>query len=421
MADAYLLENGTDRYLLEDGSGVLLLDVIEPGMLVGADATGTPHSGHLFYAVNSARWWFIYVRPATPTILRSAWSTDLLAWTDDATATLAQSVGKGTDLVAAYRNIAATDVLHVGYSVKLSNTDRRHYHLRATISGSTLTWAADAQISFTATGSYAPDAPDGPSLAYDSADKLWTHSGFAVSSGSGSVAGAWHEQSTNADAGTSWTAGWGTPAQDEAIAASVASRSMLDLGATTMLSLWDDGATDTNLNDVRWSKFSGTWGAPANVFASVISIVKQDWGACLRTTTDVHAVRRTAATTYEHRRFNGTSWSAGASIPTQASKAGAGVFLSSDGTDVWCFVIDSAAGNAIRSCKWSSGTGTWGAWTDVETSSQVRTALSGHRTAVAGGIIGLAWTEVDGASFKVVTKPFTTGLPSLVTPQRLVA
>ena len=26
MADAYLLENGTDRYLVEDGTGVLVLE-----------------------------------------------------------------------------------------------------------------------------------------------------------------------------------------------------------------------------------------------------------------------------------------------------------------------------------------------------------------------------------------------------------
>jgi hypothetical protein len=65
-------------------------------------------------------------------------------------------------------------------------------------------------------------------------------------------------------------------------------------------------------------------------------------------TTDVHAVYRDATGTLKHRRWNGTTWSNGQTIPSQTSLAGGGIALCTDGRSVWLSVIDTDASNTIR-------------------------------------------------------------------------
>ena len=99
------------------------------GPLLGvrsADGTGLSHQEHLFYAVNSARWWLVYPDQIDTMRLRMAWSTDLLTWSDAGSIVLvndlrnvsAQSDGIGTNLAVAYRNISATDVVHIVYKLR---------------------------------------------------------------------------------------------------------------------------------------------------------------------------------------------------------------------------------------------------------------------------------------------------------------
>jgi hypothetical protein len=146
-------------------------------------------------------------------------------------------------------------------------------------------------------------------------------------------------------------------------------------------------------------------GADANDFGAVTV----DAGAV---TTDVHCVLRTGSNTYAHRRNNGTSWSAGQAIPNQNSKAGAGLFMATDGTNAWLFIIDSDAANTVRMCKWTAATPAWDAtWTSIEATTKTRNCISGSRQ-VAGGNIGLLWTETNGGTFDIVGTVYTPPVPS---------
>jgi hypothetical protein len=372
-----------------------------------ATATGRPGSGHLFYASDTAAWWLLWVNAGDDTLLRSAWSTDLLTWTAAETTYLALGLGGGYSLAAAYRSIASTDVVHIGYGVRVSATLHRTYHLRATITAGSITFGASAEIATAATGTDAGTVyTDAIAVGYDSTNKVYRQSSYidaASNTGNPNTA-----ISTNADAGTSWTPGFGASTQYEQVAQLCWSAANFDLGSGAVLALWDNGANTTTHTDLRWSKWTGSWSAAANVFGSSSTQDANDWGAAERTNTDVHVVRRLTSTTYEHRRFNGTAWSAGQAIPSQANKTGAGLFMASDGVDVWLLVVASDAANSVQYVKWSSGSSTWGSWAVHEASTQVRTALSGSET-VAASTIAVCWTETtpDG-TFQIVTKPLVT-------------
>ena len=370
-----------------------------------ADASGRPSANRLFYAVNSARWWILWVAGDDDATLRSAWSTDLLTWTPGDTTGLNIGINSGFTIAAAYRSISATDVVHIGYGRRISATEHRTYHLRATVAAATITFEASAEIASAGTGNDGGVAfTDAIAVTFDSTNKVFQQSSNIGGAG---VAGDPNTAiSSNADAGSSWTAGFGASVQHESVAALNWSAANFDLGAGAVLALWDDGAANTTHNDIRWSKWTGTWSTPAAVFGSTSAQDADNWGAVARTATDIHAVRRLTSTTYEHRRFNGTAWSAGQAITAQANKDTAGTFVTSDGTDVYLAIIDSDAANTVRYTKWSSASSTWGAWTALEASTQVRTALSGARTAGAG-LLGFCWTEAAGAGFQIVTKPLS--------------
>jgi hypothetical protein len=376
-----------------------------------SDATGLPGQGHLFYAEVSARWWALWLDTGTTVTLRSAYSADLATWTEGASTTLTLAPGDGRDLAAAYRQISGADTVHIAYSAVAGTADRRTYHLRAGISGTTISYSASAQVGNSAGASSSDPAlsVDGPVTGYDSANRLWHLSGFMQNTAvqGTRVADANSAYSTSADTGAAWTPGFSAPFYVWSGAAfSVGSRALADLGAGKVLAVYDSGDASTTANDLHWnvSTSGGVWGTDAAVFGTTVANDRRDWGMAERTNTDVHVVRRSGASGYEHRRYNGTSWAAGQAIPAQASKAGGGLFLWSDGTDVWLFAISSAAGEAIRVVQWSSGAGTWGTWSDLVASSATRNALSGYQGGTAPAVI---WTEGAAAPYTIKAASLT--------------
>lgn len=383
-----------------------------------ADATGLSGQRHLIYAVGSARWWILWIDSVNPTLLRSAYSSDLVTWTDSAT--IYQAIGalttagaSGRNLGVAYKQIASTDVLHVAYHVLVASGDHRVMHTRAVITGTTITWAAEAQIS----SSTAPnDLPGASVVELDSTNVVYRSDAYAAD-GAGNYGNAMLKRSTNADAGTSWTAGFGARVQPYLAPAALLNNYLADTGSGTMLWAGPDGAAGDGVSaNLRWTKWNGSnWtagGTPpdsAALYGAAFTadMDDRDLGVVARTTTDVHVVvrRPEAGTALNHWRYNGTTWTQQADLPTQATKTPGGVFVASDGTSVWCFAIASAAGNAIRVSQWTTGGG-WGAWADFETASATRASLSGSRIATtADGNLGVIWTEGTAAPFQIVTKP----------------
>src|SRR6266849_5899270 len=55
--------------------------VVVASSIADSAASGNPNQSHLIYAVNSAQWWLFYVDQNSNTVLRTAYSNDLVTWT----------------------------------------------------------------------------------------------------------------------------------------------------------------------------------------------------------------------------------------------------------------------------------------------------------------------------------------------------
>jgi hypothetical protein len=400
------------------------------GPLLGgptADATGTAHQDRLFYAANGARWWLVWIDQTLTDTLHLSWSTDLVSWTDAGTINLrAQLVSNlsGTqsnnrwarNLGCAYKSIASTDVLYVFTAYGPIATDHQQWVQRITLGAGTFAVTnAEAQIGTTIATSNAFSAM-GVAGAISTDNFAWAIGQYST----GGMGNMGAHRASNADTGSGWTAGFAsTGTIGTAHSQFTKTQAILPVGASAMLGLVDHGLTAGMAETILdWSKgtsaTASTWtagGTPPD-YAAVLTTTGswdvEDWAACRVSDTDVHVVVRDPdnANAFLHKRWNGTTFGAGQSIPTQATKAGAGLFTASDGTDVWLFAVDSDAANTVRYVKWTAATPAWGTWTALEASTQVRTALTGYRLKGADSNFGVMWTEDAGAgAFRIVTKP----------------
>ncbi len=380
-----------------------------------ADSTGLGFQNHLIYATNSAQWWFFYIDSASLNQLKSRYSTDLINWNSGTTLTLVNnSDADNRDFSVAYKNINNTDVIQVGTSYRLANGNVQHYHVRGTISGPTLTWGTESQLSLTNPGSWGSYVvPDGPATIFDSNNYIWDATDFWCENESncaGSNTGnAYIARSTNADAGSSWTAGFNAKTSLTGVNYFIHSRFLASLGSGNLIHLFDNGQSSSTFTNIVSYKYTGSWTTPGNILFGDLSVAQDthDWSAVARTATDVHVVVRTGANTFSHRRYNGSSWSDGASIPAQNTKAGAGLFMATDGTDVWLFAIDSDSANTVRYSRWSSGSNTWSTWSALESSTQTRIALSGN-SQVTNNTIAVMWSQTNGSNYDIVSKALST-------------
>ena len=366
--------------------------IVSAGTVV--TATGQAMQNHLIYAVNSARWWLFFIDSGSTTSLQTRYSSDLITWSAGASKTLNQAHNsEARNFAVAYKNISSNDVIHIHLTYDPTSSSHYNYHMRATISGTTITFEAENAIE--ANDTTTSVTVQGPNLAYNSANRV--HAGDMMV-GNGDP----HEyRSTNVDNGSSWTSGFDAYNNLDSVLQFTGNRAFFDLGSTNMLHVWDNAAQNPNFTNVRWSKYTGTWSAAASIRGSDLgtSQQKNDFGSVARTTSDIHCVMRTASNTYEHFTFNGTSWSTGQSITNQTSKAGAGLFMTTDGTNVWLFIIDSDSPNTVRYCSWN---GTWSSWTALESTTQTRSYVSGYQSAV-NGTIAVIYNQVNGSNFDIYT------------------
>jgi hypothetical protein len=402
-----------------------------------ADATGTAHQDRLFYAANGARWWLVWIDRDLNDTLQLSWSTDLVSWTDAGTiqlrATLASNLS-GTqsnnrwarNLGCAYKNIASTDVLYVFTAYAPILTDHSTWVQRITLGAGTFAVThPEAQIGTTIAGSGALSAM-GVAGTISTDNRAWAIGGYETA-GLGNFR---VQQATNADTGAAWTSGWNLSGQISAHTQWSKSQAIFGVGATKLLGLMDKGIVTAVADTVlQWSASptgggvsnwtgGGTPPDAADFTTTTAAFDLQDWAACRVSDTDVHVVVRDPdnANAFLHKRWNGTTFGAGQSIPTQATKAGAGLFAASDGTDVWLFAVDSDAANTVRYVKWTAATPAWGTWTALESSTQTRTALTGYRAKGADSNFGVMWTEDAGAgAFRIVTKPLAIAAGAIIT------
>jgi hypothetical protein len=348
-----------------------------------SDQTGFSYQGHLVYLINAAKWlvsWQDNASDTTWKLLTNAnndftggsWSvptgspfTFTNPWTDNGTNK------SGANHSLAYKNISSNDVLHMDRFFK-AGSSFTHSHLRAHFSGTTVT--VDSQNDFGDGIGSVNTSNGGPPWAVGG--NFTTGNRPVVVFESGSAGGPEAQTSANSDSGTSWTddIGGGTNVPSASEIADACGACVFPLASNGALVLAGDGSASapTTMQNVSSAKFTNGvgWGSAVSVGFTALGagVSANNFGGIGVTTSDIHCVLRTGSNTYSHRRYNGTSWSAAQSIPNQNSKAGAGLFMATDGTDVWLFIIDSDAANTVRYIKWTAATPAWDAtWTAVET------------------------------------------------------
>lgn len=310
--------------------------------------------------------WHVYLSGTNT--LSSQYSTDDGAtWTAGASETLSNSHNlEGRNLSLVFKTISVNRIL-VTVSYNISTTNRKSYVLVGKTSGTTLTWdnASDTQFAANTASDPTTGLYDGQAIIFDSNNKPAASTSHTSSAGA-DMAGS---NFTNAVTSGAWTVGTTTDTDISGVANEVGSHWLTDLGSGNLLLITDNAAsTFPAANNLLWSKRTGTtWGASASVFASSTSIKLNGWGAVAVSASDVHVVYQSSTSTFTHRRWNGTSWSNGNSLPTltfRSTTGAAGMPLFTDGTNVWAFCIDSSSN--IKYCKWTSGTGWDASWTTLD-------------------------------------------------------
>src|SRR5262252_2229930 len=412
------------------------------------DATGHSGQSHLVYAENSRVWWLFtltsdadsnggtnhvvkaYVSSG-PDLTRATWTGSTPQNPLDSPAAPAgqpnQALRGGRSLAVAYLDNSPLDVIHAEISMAFDGQNGRTGHIRAIVTGTTITWS--------------------PWNFFDEPAATWTQphgNVIGVSSGNFIHTGgpilqqevdANARKSNNADTGSNWTNSFGKVSViDNSMTNQSNSMMFAPLTNNVMLAVYDNGkGNEPNLTNLRYKKSNadGTWptvvigsqaGGDGDVFGTTATIDQNDWSLAAPGLDQIYAFRRSAggggvdAASYS---VAGNSWSPMSPAPPglgskQAVKAGAGVFAATDGTNVYVCVVNTDSANSIL-CSRFDGT-VWFPWTAVpgtDIGIQNRHSLSGSPQ-VGNGLVGLIWTE--GASFfDIVTTSFL-GAPDLTAP-----
>ncbi len=378
----------------------------------GVAGTGRPCAGFVQYAVNQAAWWVFTL--ASTNQIAAKYSTDGTTWLTPSGSPLTLSYAHGGDarnFAFGYANISGYDVLYVATNYHANGLPGC---IRTTL-GTTWGIGSETMLEY---GGYAQTYPALAAVMLDS-------SNYAIVMSSYSTTAAQIYTATHADSGSAWTAGFGAATTGIMDAQQfAASGAIANLGSRNLLTTSDNSYPSYyNFTDVNWNSWNGSsWsqgtGYPdASVLGTSVTNTDDDnWGQVARTTSDIHAIALSNnSNTFLHRRFNGTSWAAGNSIPNLTLLVGAsgaikpmsGVSLASDGTNVWAWAIDSS-GN-VSYCKWN-GT-SWGSWT-VQEATRTNALGAGYVTAcyssAASGIL-VAWTEHNGSYYEITCSFLSTG------------
>ncbi len=362
-------------------------------------ATGLSMQSHVVFAQHAGTWWLFYIDSANANQLGTRYSTDFCNWNDGASLSLPYVHGnEGRNFGVSYTDLGGQDVIHISLSHLVDSTHRYHTHTRAHITGTTIVFDSTSTVSSYTTSPSYPIDPDGPVTVVGSDGFVTDMSGW-VDEGTGHIADATMWRSTTADNGASWTNAWGPFDVVTYVSNVVNARAGVPLIAGGILATWENGSQEPDPNNVGFSVWNGsTWSSVGMVFGALTPQGVNDWALFAISPTNVHAVRRTLATSsFEHVRFNGTSWAAGAAMPEDTGVLDTGLFLAGTVNDVSAYAIASNP-PAIRTSTWNGAS--WTAWSTFHTSSNACSSLSGYASPTAGKA-ALIWTELVGQVYEI--------------------
>jgi hypothetical protein len=377
-------DGGTDAASTGDGA---------PGPVtitsVGAitQPTGLAQETHLLYATASARWWLFWIEDAEPYELQATSSVDFTTWTAATPLALPGSLDEqGGDFSVAYASIAGVDVVHISLDLQFPDVDagpdRRHYHARASLSGGAILYDAPFEMTMVTDPKLEP--PDGPATIVTSDHRVWDSSGWANTMGTGNEV-AW--QSEGFENGTSWDGMMGLAQPIAAETNTVNARAFAVAGGS-LVAFWELADEEPDPTNVAWSQ-NGIlgWGTPAKVFPSNPQSAN-DWDVIPVSASDLRVVRRSLDGTFDHLRYDGTTWTTLGAPPADPGLAESGLVLLTDGTRVGLVTIASDAASSVRMIEWD-GTA-WGAWSTLEGSTASRRYLSAWSSP---GHNAVMWTQ----------------------------
>jgi hypothetical protein len=365
-----------------------------------ANETGIAQGAHLVYATHAARWFLFFIDDAHANLLQTISSSDFVVWTPGASLTLPASHGnQGADLTVAYADIAGDDVVHIGIGLHFpASNDRRHFHVRAAISGAAVTFGTPLQI--TQVNDPQLVEPDGPATLVTPDGYIWDSSGWAAYMGGTGNEIAW--QSTGLDLGASWDGNMGAQQNVDQLVHTVNARALTQLPAGGLLALYELADVEPDPTNVAWSTYAvgAGWGQSHVVFGTPASQSADDWDVAEVSTTDVRLVRRSLAGAYEQSSFDGAQWNVLSAPPSDPGRAESGVVLLANGTSLALVAIGSDAANSVRVVTWDGSR--WGNWSTLEGSTGSRAYLSAV-SASAPGHAAVIWTQTDagGGAFHV--------------------
>jgi hypothetical protein len=366
-----------------------------------ANGSGLAQQTHVIWAAGA--WWFFYIDSNDATLLKTRRSIDFVQWTDGPSITLPYAHSNDARAFSVgYANVAGADVVHITFGFERPGNTYVRMHARGVISGATFTTGSFATVDTVTSTSTQYLIPDGTVTAVGSDGYVTDTSGWQAAQDDAGTVGkpiAW--RSTSADLGNTWSSGFGAPVdlaptwgQPPPI---VHAREIATLSGGDTIVAWQEGFVAFN---VLFSEYSGgSWSPDSTVFGAYNDTFNpDDWSLFVRSPTDVHGVRRYNGA-YEHVRFNGTAWNAGATIPNDPYAAGTGVFVGHTSTGVGAFAIADDGSSSVRATVWDGAA--WSQWTTLVSTSATRTLLAGY-SSQAEAKTALIWTEPNGAGYQVV-------------------
>jgi hypothetical protein len=346
----------------------------------------------------AGEWWVFVISGTKSDKLDVLHSKDFTEFQSAGSMALPFPVTDGRNIAVSARKLGATDVVHVAISVRVTTSDRRHYHARGTLVGGTATFSAPALIG-SIDGSEAALDPDGPATLILQSGQVLQASGFSYFDGTTGRGNAQIFRS-GVDDGATFDSTF-VQAKVEYTTGYINARQLLQTQDQTGYFFYESASADPSPDNVTAAISAGGTGAwtKTPVFAKSAQGAN-DWSAAVRGANDVDVVRRTSdLQTFEHRRLASGAFVAGAAMTKDAGKAGTGVVLLGLGDTLGAFAIGSDDANSIRNATYQGGT--WSAWTSLSTTAAVRTALSGY-VSTADKRAALVWTESSGSELKIV-------------------
>jgi hypothetical protein len=155
------------------------------------------------------------------------------------------------------------------------------------------------------------------------------------------------------------------------------------------VAFWELADQEPDPTNVAWSQ-NGIlgWGSPDVVFNPPNPQSTNDWDVVEVGANDLRVVRRALDGTFDHLRYDGTTWTTLAAPASDPGLAESGLVLLTDGTQVAVVTIASDAASSVRMVVWDGSA--WGAWSTLEGSTASRRYLSAWSSPGHNAVL---WTE----------------------------